>query len=357
VRAPPDIKPIKRRPKKEKEEKKEAKAASADRYKGLTIKNVLKKVIDKNGKHKLAMEYFEIFAGKVIKQKEFTKVSKELLIQIVKSDLLNVKEADLFESVIVWGKAEATNQKLDGSKPEDLKKVLADILPHIRFPLMTTTDLATVVTQSGLLDSDQILDLFTFLGLKSTDKKATPAKSLKAFNFKERKARKQPSWFKWDNNKKHSNLTLTDEGMTAISSTTSYYHPVFGDAEVTEGVWEYEIVLSQFYQSSYAVTVGFVPSGSTSWTTSGMIGYTGHVQGWAMDLGNGQKYNGTTTASYGATCSSGQTVRVKLDLDKKNLEFFVNETSQGVAFTDLSGPLRPAMSLYGSNTVKLQFPK
>jgi len=357
VRAPADIKPIKRRAKKDKDEKKDEKSAvSVDRYKGLSLKNVLKKLGDKKA-GKLALEYLEIYASKVVKQKDFLKISKDLLIQIAKSDTLNIKEVDLFDAVIEWGKNDLKNSKTEDNV-DNLKKVLADVLVHVRFPCMTTTDVAVKVANSGLLESDQILDLFTYLGMKGNDKKASPGKSLKAYNNKDRKGRKPPSWFKFDTNKKHSSLTVTDDGTTLMSSTTSYYQPCFGDVELSEGVWEYEIVLQQFYQTSYSVCIGCIPTSSASnYSSSGMIGYSGHVNGWSYGCGNGQKYKQDTGVTYGRTCNQGEIVRCRIDLDKKTLEYFVNDTSQGVAFTDVSGPVRPAISLYGSNTVKLQFPK
>jgi len=290
-----------------------------------------------------------------VKRPEFAKLPKDILLMIVKSDTLNIKEVDLFDACLAWGKREAKETKLD--EKDGLKTALADILPHIRFPCMTTQDVAVKVTQSGLLDSDQILDLFTYLGIKANNKKATPGKSLAKFTHRDRKGRKPPSWFKFDVNKKHSNLTCSSDGTTISSNTTSYYQPIFGDITLSEGSWDYEIVLQQYYNSSYSVCVGYVPSSYTNWSSSQMIGYSGHIPGWSFACANAQKYNSGSMTNYGRTCQQGDVVGVKLDLDKKTLEFSINGTSQGVAFTDVSGPVRPAVSLYGTNTVQLRFPK
>jgi len=362
-RAPSDLKPIRKRKDKEDEDdkKKDSGTVSVDRYKGLSLKNVLKKFVEKQGKHKLAGEYIDIYATAIFKQKEFTKLSKEILLLIIKSDTLSIKEVDLFDAVLTWGKAQCKEQKLDGDKAEDLKKVLADVLPHVRFPAMTTTDVAVKVTNSGLLESDQILDLFTYLGMKSSsgDKLPSLGKSLKGFDYKDRKGRKPPSWFKWDSSKKNSNLTVSDDGITVTSSTTSYYMPVVGDVELTDGTWEYETVLQNLYSSSYSVCIGFVPTSWTNYTGSCILGYYSHMSvGWSFDCYGSVKYDGSSSGTtFGRQCTTGSVVKCKVDLDKKTLEYFCNDSSLGVAHTNVTGPVRPAMSHYGYNTTKLQFPK
>jgi len=235
---------------------------------------------------------------------------------------------------------------------------MGELLSHVRFPLMTTQDIAVSVAPSSLLDSNQILDLFTYLGMKgSSDKKPKLPKSLECFNSKERKGRKPPCWFKFDQTMKHTSLILSNEGLTVASNTTSYYQPIFGDIEITDGVHEWEIELTQFYVNAYSVMVGVVPTSYTNYTSSQMIGYSGHIPGWSYAAGQGQKYyNGSQTA-YGRTCAQGDVVRVRLDMDKKNIEYFVNDQSQGIAYTGITGPVRPAMSMYGTNTVTLRFPK
>lgn len=52
---------------------------------------------------------------------------------------------------------------------------------------------------------------------------------------------------------------------------------------------------------------------------------------------NGNKYNGGTGSAYGATFTNGDIIGVALDLDAGTLIFYKNNTSQGTAFTGLSG--------------------
>eukprot|EP00823_Brevimastigomonas_motovehiculus_P006637 TRINITY_DN5525_c0_g1_i1.p1 TRINITY_DN5525_c0_g1~~TRINITY_DN5525_c0_g1_i1.p1 ORF type:complete len:494 (-),score=138.91 TRINITY_DN5525_c0_g1_i1:193-1650(-) len=387
IRAPPDIKPPKKfKKKKIKEVKEEEVAPSTDKYKGLTIKNIFKKLEDykdKPKKLKLAHEYIEIYFSKFVKENKWVKLPKWQIAEYVQSDRINIKEADLFEAVMEWCKNRVKEMKAgtiftDDKKPSGteekketkttttttttetptVKGVAAAFLPFIRFPVMTTTDIATKVQKEGLLEADQILQLFTYIGMKDTNK-SKPAKlgnKITSMNAKERKGRKPPSWFKWDSAKKHYSLMVSSDGMICTSTTTSYYQPVFGDSVLTEGVWEWEIVLTQFYSNSYSVCIGVSPSTYTGYSSSYMIGYSGHAPGWAYAVGYGYKFDNGSQTSYGRTCYTGDVIKCRLDMDKHTLEFFVNGTSQGVAFRNIGSSVRPSMSMYGSNVATLRFP-
>jgi len=124
-------------------------------------------------------------------------------VDFVKRDTLNVDEGDLFDAMLAWAKQ--GDEKTETGK---IKESLKDVVPHIRFGLMTTEQLASKVSGAGLLEPQQILDLFTYLAKKSKmteDEMKTlkPAESL-AFNFKERVGRtlpfkelSNPTYFNW----------------------------------------------------------------------------------------------------------------------------------------------------------------
>jgi len=287
--------------------------------------------------------------------KEFNRLPKTVLQAVCKSDGLACKESELFDGVVSWGKTQCKEKKLE-LNAENLKKALEDVLALVRFPIMETTDVAVKVAPSGLLESDQVLDLFTYLGMRSSNTKTQPGRSLAKFSTRARVPRRPPAWFKWDNNRKNASLQLSPDGLTVYSHNTSGYQPVFGDIELKEGVWEWEIVLQQYAQSAYSVMIGVVPAATTNWTSSMMIGYSGHVPGWSFCCGQGQKFDNGTQTAYGRTCNQGDIIRVKLNLGSRSLEFSINGTTQGVAFTNINGPVRPAISLYGVDTCVLRFP-
>jgi len=240
---------------------------------------------------------------------------------------------------------------------EDQKKfvvLMEDILPYIRFPIMTSQDIATKVKPMNLLSNHQVLELFTYFAKISAGQKPKLGKSLK-FSSKERKGRAPPALFRWDKSKKHGTLVLSSDCLTA-SSTTSNYQPVFGDTIMEKGVFQWEVILKTMYNNTYSVNIGVVPATQTGHNQNFMIGYSGHINGWAFACGHGYKYHSSQTP-YGSICHTGDVVRVKLDCDKKTIEFFKNGKSLGVAWTDLITPLRAAISLYGTNTTVLQFPR
>lgn len=54
-----------------------------------------------------------------------------------------------------WAKSEAKKAGLTNSV-EGLRKVLVDIIPLIRFPIFTATEMALTVTPTRILTSDQV---------------------------------------------------------------------------------------------------------------------------------------------------------------------------------------------------------
>jgi len=215
--------------------------------------------------------------------------------------------------LILWAK-EQLKEKDEKADGENLKRVMANILPHIRFPIMTTEEVAVSVAPTGVLSSEQTLMLFTFLGQSDGGTPKLPPQ-LK-FNTKKRKGRLPPAWFKFEETMKHNSLILAVEG-TMITSSVATYQPVFGNIELKEGVHEWEIVLQQFYVHSYSCCIGVTPTTFTEYTKSQMVGYPGHIPGWAFAAGYGQKFHNSQEA-YGRTCAEGDIVRVRLDLEKKN---------------------------------------
>jgi len=352
LQAPADIKPPLPRKKKGAADVSADDEKGANRYKGFTPKNAISKLLSLKGKKKkIAWEYVDIYAQKIIPTQTFQKLPLKLVIDIVKRDTLSIKEVDLFDSCYKWAQREAKEQKMEET-PDTYKTLLADILPHIRFPVMTTQDVALKVSPAKLLDSQQTLHLFTYLGTKGSKLHAC----LK-YNNKPRKARKPPAWFKFDAAMKHTNMTVDADGFVLSSNSTSYYSPIFGNVELKDGQHEWEIELTTIYAHSYAIHIGVSPVSFTEYTRSGMIGYSGHIPGYSFSVYGALKYINGTATSYGKMCTNGDRVRVFLDLDKRTLAFAVNDAEPVVAFDNVEGPVRPSISLYGNNTCKLVFPQ
>jgi len=301
----------------------------------------------KSNEEKLLWEYFDVFTSKMITIDEFFALDAKFLKRILARDTLTIKEIELFEAVVKWGK---TQMKQEDPKPEELATALSDILPLIRFPTMSMTDVAAKVAASGLIDSDQILKLYTFMGTKEEQRDSIKV----PWKHKPRVGRRPPNWFSWDPSKKGTNITLSNENMVASMGTASW-QTVIGDIELSSGVHEFEIVLDQYdTTNSYNVVVGVVPSG-TDGSLSNPLGYTGN-QGFGFITGNGQKCNNSYPSYYGTACYQGAVIKTRLDLDNHTIEWFVNDASAGVAYTNVYGPVRPALSLIQNQRVTLRFP-
>jgi len=61
-------------------------------------------------------------------------------------------------------------------------------------------------------------------------------------------------------------------------------------------------------------------------------------------LSNGQKYNAGIAQAYGDRYSDGDVITIELEFGSKQITFYKNGKSQGVAFQNLSGPVFPAVS-------------
>ncbi len=109
---------------------------------------------------------------------------------------------------------------------------------------------------------------------------------------------------------------------------------------VSSGKWYWELK-----PDSNFVGVGVTPLSAlpaNTWT-----GASGS-QAKAYYSSNGQKYDNGTGTAYGATWTSADLIGVALDMDAGTITFYKNGTSQGVAFTGLTGVYYPVIG--GPNT-------
>eukprot|EP00823_Brevimastigomonas_motovehiculus_P005607 TRINITY_DN4179_c0_g1_i1.p1 TRINITY_DN4179_c0_g1~~TRINITY_DN4179_c0_g1_i1.p1 ORF type:complete len:775 (+),score=229.40 TRINITY_DN4179_c0_g1_i1:61-2385(+) len=117
--------------------------------------------------------FIEDHCDEIVKSKGFTRLSKTHLKQILSSDYLRVDESDLFEATVRWAKEECARQSKQATT-ENIKSILSDCIPLIRFPIMDLTAFAATVPKSGLLETGDSIGLFKLLG--DSDKKNNPPK-------------------------------------------------------------------------------------------------------------------------------------------------------------------------------------
>jgi len=139
-------------------------------------------------------------------------------------------------------------------------------------------------------------------------------------------------------------MTLTDGNLAlaGYASSTSAY----GTFGLSSGKWFWQIVAQANAMAGIAAT----PNGSQ---------YPGQAaDSYSMDLTNGTKYNGGSSASYGSgEISAGDVIGVGFDADAGTLKFFDSDGNDiGTAYSSLtSGPYFPVFRNGNSANISINF--
>jgi hypothetical protein len=121
--------------------------------------------------------------------------------------------------------------------------------------------------------------------------------------------------------------------ITASSSNTLYARATMA---VSSGKWYWEITPTDVGGG------GNVWIGIQETTYTAFTGAQDNVtSGYAYKSDNGNKAAGSTLSSYGASYTNNDVIGVALDMDAGTLTFYKNNTSQGTAFSSISGTYRP----------------
>jgi len=278
---------------------------------------------------KLAIEYIEMTMKDVVKQKEFLEISEKNLVDLVKRDGLNIKEIDLFNATIEWSKAELKRTKQD-DKPENVKKVMKDIFPQIRFCCMDVSDIAVGVEKTKLLEGNQLLGLFTYLGQKAQSKDSTPKldPSLKGFKTTPRKPKKlgvdldfgSATYWTW--NKEEAKAVCTGQGS---------YYALYNTKPFEKKTGKHEIKMRLNSGTTSSFWCGFTTN--TSSTNSP------YSSGWGFWIySNYLSLPGNSTGSYlsSSTPKATDVVNIELDTDTNVITWNVNG-GQPVTHTSIYG--------------------
>jgi hypothetical protein len=346
---PAHMKPSRRRLarkiKKEAEEKKKDDDDPAGVYKGLSVKTILKDLSEsKDGadssKRKRMLEYVEMYCDELVKQPKWLELPQGVMIEILKRDGLNIPEVDLFDSICEWAKRQAKSNEVEALKP-----ILEPLVPHIRFPTMQLQDLAVKVERMKLLDQNQLLSLFTFVGAKG-NAKLDPA--LK-FNAKPRKPRLPVGAFVWDESKKGASINIVKDsnGKTVRQTAgTNQWNTIITKQWISKGThvikfridndsrshWIFIGVASKAYSRFSDVSNGYIGSQSDSW-------------GWSNGSGSSYLYPGSRT--YGRAFNQGDIVEMTVNMTDKTISYRLNDgQSFGEAFRGISDEVAVAVTLY-----------
>ncbi|XP_071146190.1 BTB/POZ domain-containing protein 6-B-like [Mytilus edulis] len=106
-----------------------------------------------------ALEYILRNGHNCLKSVSFVKLPGEYVKHIIKSDTLRCKEEHVYEQMVRWAKFRCTKQQIPTAY-NNVRACLGDLLYLIRFPTMKQHYFTENVSNSGLLTSDETINVF-----------------------------------------------------------------------------------------------------------------------------------------------------------------------------------------------------
>ena len=151
------------------------------------------------------------------------------------------------------------------------------------------------------------------------------------------------------------NVTPSNGNLDASFGTVSGGGGIASNFALRSGKWYWETKVTAV--SSAAVHIGVLDEGLAPFSGSPFYDPGVTAESYSYQ-NNGTKYNDNTNTSYGATYTTNDIIGVKLDLDNGTIEFLKNNSSQGTAFTGLTGGFTPAYgdgSSAGTHSISVNF--
>jgi hypothetical protein len=142
----------------------------------------------------------------------------------------------------------------------------------------------------------------------------------------------------------YATLNPLDQGSTVVLSNGNL------NVSITSGLVSsratFGVASGKWYWEATCTTVSSVASDLIGIGTSAApVSNYFHISpsGYGYAQSTGDKWNNNSSSSYGASWTTGDVIGVALDLDAGTLVFYKNGTSQGTAFSSLSGTFFPMM--------------
>jgi uncharacterized protein YjbI with pentapeptide repeats len=157
----------------------------------------------------------------------------------------------------------------------------------------------------------------------------------------------ETKWFQWSATQKGNHGIV--EGLKA-ASTGNQYCVVLGDRVMEGG--EFEVTLTS---ANNSVEIGLMREPFQEPYDRDF----GRLQGWAFNCSLRRLFSGVPeiqgiSQSYAnVTCKQGDRITVRVNKADSTIEYAINGQWKGVAFRNVTGPLRPAVSLYNQSAVAL----
>jgi hypothetical protein len=173
--------------------------------------------------------------------------------------------------------------------------------------------------------------------------------------------------FLWDPNQRHPRTHISNGGYTVSIGENATWVSAGANTVLTHGRHYWEVVLEKYGSPSLSrkAVIGVVASTFHHWRRShGIIGIKTCPIGnrsWGLACGTAKKlsHGSTFLNSLGRKHNlfrEGDAVGVMLDLSDHTMEFYRNGKPLGIFFTDVYGPVIPAVSFCRHKTLTLRFP-
>jgi len=299
-----------------------------------------------------AMRFFEENCEDIIQfDPHFILLPQSQIMSIVKSNRLCISEIELFKGVMRWGKEECKRQNIEASS-KNLKALLEKILVHIRFPLMTTEELAMIVSPTELISSDDLIAIFTYASSHQMN-----VGTVGVYCTHPRQATFKGERMKFCRRKSSSSVTISSDGMSVSPkekacgrgkvAVTNVPYPKFG-------VHYFEVTMDHI-QGCYDA-VGVV---NKELKLESRLGEYSHS--WAVrvyGVSNDQQRYGAihdTHKEFFKDWRKGDRIGVKFDAKKKTLSYYQNDKFLGTPFTDVSGEIYPALEVCHGGSLTANF--
>ncbi len=121
---------------------------------------------------RLVLRFIEEHAAEVLESKTFLSLSEAQVEFLIQLDGLCVREMLVFDACVRWCNDKIIMRTVNVDVPYEhlLRQTMAAFVRHIRFPLMSAHELTTVVVPSKILSNEQVLSVFQFWSLASSNK-------------------------------------------------------------------------------------------------------------------------------------------------------------------------------------------
>ena len=101
----------------------------------------------------------EKHTDEAVSSEEFVTLEKSLVESFVKREVLNIKEVELFKAVDLWATKQIERQEITPDGEAKRRIIGEEALKAIRFPLMSQVEFLSVVPDSRILTTDEIVDI------------------------------------------------------------------------------------------------------------------------------------------------------------------------------------------------------